>query len=85
MPAGPRRSVESATMKEQTTPILEVTTGDYSGRYEVRERRPDGTLVIAPATSIAAMRARRGSRAATPEEIRFSGHRCGWSRTRIWR
>ncbi len=51
-------------------PILEVTTCDYSGRYEVREQRADGSLVIAPDTSIAAMRARRGSRAATPEEIR---------------
>ena len=44
-------------------------TGAINGRYEVREERTDGTLVIAPDTSIDAIRARHGSRPATRKEI----------------
>ncbi len=49
-------------------PVLEVT-GAYNGRYEVREHRADGSLLIAPDTSITALRARHQSRAATPDEV----------------
>jgi hypothetical protein len=44
-------------------------TGDRSGEYLVIEERTDGSLVVAPDTSIEAIRKRAGTRAMTPEEF----------------
>jgi hypothetical protein len=53
---------------ENRRPIVEVT-GAVSGRYELQERREDGTIVLAPDSSAAAILEREGARAATPEEF----------------
>jgi len=55
-------------VKEIRMPILEVT-GAYNGRYEVREQHDDGTLLIAPDTSLEAIMRRLDSRPATAEEF----------------
>lgn len=44
-------------------------TGDRSGQYVVIEERTDGSLVVAPDTSIEAIRKRAGTRAMAPEEF----------------
>ncbi len=50
-------------------PVLEVT-GAYNGRYQVREARDDGTLVIAPEVTETAMLNRLGpTQPLTPEEF----------------
>ncbi len=41
-------------------PVLEVS-GARHGRYEIREERDDGTLVIAPDTSIVAIHEELGT------------------------
>jgi hypothetical protein len=43
-------------------------TGAVEGRYVIRDRRPDGELVIAPDTSIEAIRDELGVRELTHEE-----------------
>jgi hypothetical protein len=43
-------------------------TGAVEGRYVIRDRRPDGELVIAPDTSWEAISERAGGRELTPEE-----------------
>ncbi len=43
-------------------------TGAVSGRYVIREQRPGGELVLAPDTSIEAIRERAGTRAMTDSE-----------------
>jgi hypothetical protein len=55
-------------MDETRRPIVEVT-GAVSGRYELQERREDGTIVLAPDSSAAAILEREGARAAMPEEF----------------
>lgn len=48
--------------------IVEVT-GAVSGRYEVLEEREDGTVVLGPDTSIAAIRRRLGTQPVSAEEF----------------
>lgn len=43
-------------------------TGAVEGRYVIRDRRPDGELVIAPDTSVEAIREELGVRELTHEE-----------------
>jgi hypothetical protein len=43
-------------------------TGAVEGRYVIRDRRPDGELVIAPDTSWEAISERAGGRELTAEE-----------------
>ena len=43
-------------------------SGDRAGEYVIEEERPDGRLVLARDTSVAAIRRRGGSRAMTPAE-----------------
>ncbi|HEY7962301.1 MAG TPA: hypothetical protein VID29_10290 [Solirubrobacteraceae bacterium] len=52
-------------------------SGDIAGEYVVIERRPDGELMLAPDTSIAAIRKRLGTRAMTPEESAAFWHEQG--------
>lgn len=47
-------------------------SGDRSGDYVLVEERSDGSLVVAPDTSIKAIRKRVGTRPMTVEE--FEGH-----------
>jgi hypothetical protein len=44
-------------------------SGDLSGDYVVVEKRDDGTLVVAPDTSMEAIRRRHGATPATLEEF----------------
>jgi hypothetical protein len=44
-------------------------TGDRSGEYAVVEERPDGSPVVAPETSMEAIRRRHGLSPATLEEF----------------
>ncbi|MCL2395629.1 MAG: hypothetical protein FWC87_13205 [Acidimicrobiaceae bacterium] len=44
-------------------------TGALSGRYELLEEREDGTVVLAPDTSIAAIRQRLGTEPVSDEEF----------------
>ena len=53
-------------MREQ--PAHVILSGDINGRYVVRDRRPDGELVIAPETEWEAMLSRAGGREATSDE-----------------
>lgn len=55
-------------MDEERFPIVEVS-GAVSGRYELREQREDGTILLGPDTSAQAILRRAGSRPATPEEF----------------
>lgn len=54
-------------MREQ--PAHVTLSGDINGKYVVRDRRPDGELVIAPETEWEAMLSRAGGRDATPDEV----------------
>jgi hypothetical protein len=54
--------------EDQKLQVIEVS-GSLSGRYQVREERADGSLVIVPDTSIQAIRERHGSRQASAQEI----------------
>jgi hypothetical protein len=44
-------------------------TGDRSGEYVLIEERTDGSLVVAPDTSIEAIRKRAGTRPMTTQEF----------------
>lgn len=44
-------------------------SGDRSGEYVLVEERSDGSLVVAPDTSIEAIRRRAGPRPTSPEEF----------------
>ena len=55
-------------MKEERVEHITLT-GDRSGEYVVIEERTDGSLVVAPDTSLEAIRKRSGTRAMTPEEF----------------
>ena len=44
-------------------------TGDRNGEYVVVEERPDGSLLVAPDTSVDAIRQRLDTRPMTPEEF----------------
>jgi hypothetical protein len=57
-----------ATMAEATKTEHVQLTGAVEGRYVIRDRRADGELVIAPDTSIEAIRAETGMRKLNPEE-----------------
>lgn len=43
-------------------------TGAVNGHYVIRDRRPDGEIVLAPDTSWQAIADRAGGRELTPEE-----------------
>ena len=43
--------------------------GDIAGEYVVEDRRPDGRLVLAPDTSIGAIRRRLGTQPMSAEEF----------------
>lgn len=43
--------------------------GDLTGEYRVVEQRPDGTLVLQPDTSAAAILERQGARSETQDEF----------------
>lgn len=43
--------------------------GEHGGDYVIQEERSDGTLLLAPDTSAAAIRRRLGVRQATPAEL----------------
>ena len=49
-----------------------LTEPGLAGDYIVAERHPDGTVVLAPDTSIEAIRRRTSTRPMTPEE--FTAH-----------
>ncbi len=52
-----------------------LTEPDLAGDYIVAERNPDGSLLLAPDTSIVAIRKRAGTRPMSPEEFeRHFGH-----------
>lgn len=44
-------------------------SGDRSGEYVIVEEREDGSLVVAPDTSVDAIRGRAGTRPMTSEEF----------------
>lgn len=44
-------------------------SGDRSGEYVIVEERDDGSLVVAPDTSVEAIRKRAGTRPMTAEEF----------------
>jgi hypothetical protein len=44
-------------------------SGDFNGEYIVKNERPDGTLVVVPDTSVAAVLARHGARPMNAEEF----------------
>ena len=71
MPRGwlrePRRLRHYGVMKQRAARIT--LTGDRSGEYVVVEERPDGSLVVAPDTSMPAIRDRHNLNAATLEEF----------------
>ena len=46
-----------------------LTEPGLAGDYIVAERHPDGSVLLAPDTSIAAIRRRTGTRPMTPEEF----------------
>jgi hypothetical protein len=56
------------SVKEATDTERVQLTGAVEGRYVIRDRRPDGELVIAPDTSWEAISERAGGRELTPEE-----------------
>jgi hypothetical protein len=58
-------------MKEDRVARITLS-GDRSGHYVLVEERSDGSLVVAPDTSIEAIRRRMGTRPMTAEE--FEGH-----------
>jgi hypothetical protein len=55
-------------MKESPMKVT-LTEPGVAGDYIVAERHPDGTVVLAPDTSIAAIRKRLGTRPMTSEEF----------------
>jgi len=55
-------------MKQQRAARITLT-GDRSGDYVVVEERPDGSLVVAPDTSVEAIRRRHDLKGATLEEF----------------
>lgn len=60
----------SATLAEMSDASNHVTlVGDRAGDYVIQEERSDGTLLLAPDTSAAAIRSRLGVRQATPAEF----------------
>ncbi len=64
----PMRVRHYGWMKQQPAVRIKVS-GDRSGDYVVVEERPDGSLVVAPDTSIAAIRQRHNLRPATLAEF----------------
>jgi hypothetical protein len=56
------------SVKEATETDRVQLTGAVEGRYVIRDRRPDGELVIAPDTSWEAISERARGRELTPEE-----------------
>jgi hypothetical protein len=56
------------SVKEATETDRVQLTGAVEGRYVIRDRRPDGELVIAPDTSWETIAERAGGRELTPEE-----------------
>lgn len=46
-----------------------LTEPGLAGDYIVAERHPDGSVLLAPDTSVAAIRRRAGTRPMTPEEF----------------
>jgi hypothetical protein len=60
-------------MEEPTKVTL--TEPGLAGDYIVAERQPDGSVLLAPDTSIAAIHKRTGTRPMTPEEFeQYFGH-----------
>jgi hypothetical protein len=55
-------------MKESPMKVT-LTEPGVAGDYIVAERHPDGTVVLAPDTSIEAIRRRLGTRPMPPEEF----------------
>jgi hypothetical protein len=50
-------------------PLIVEVSGALSGRYELQERRDDGSIVLTPDTSDAAIFEREGGHPMTPEEF----------------
>lgn len=57
-----------STMKEAPLKVT-LTEPEIAGDYVVAERNPDGTLLLAPDTSVAAMQERLGLEPMTPEDF----------------
>jgi hypothetical protein len=55
-------------MKQSPVKVT-LTEPGVAGDYVVAERHPDGTVVLAPDTSIEAIRKRVGTRPMTPKEF----------------
>jgi len=55
-------------MKEESVPRITLS-GDRSGEYVIVEEREDGSLVVAPDTSVEAIRRRAGTRRMTSHEF----------------
>jgi hypothetical protein len=64
----PKRMRNYGWMKQQRAARITLS-GDRSGEYVVIEERPDGSLVVAPDTSIEAIRERHNLRPATLKEF----------------
>ena len=68
------RHATISTVKEAPLKV-KLTEPGIAGDYIVAERNPDGTLLLAPDTSVVAMQERIGGRPMTPEEFeRHFGH-----------
>jgi len=62
-------------MKEDGPMKVTLTEPGIAGDYIVAERNPDGSVLLAPDTSMEAIRKRIGGRPMTPEEFdRHFGH-----------
>ena len=54
---------------EEAVLKVTLTEPEIAGSYVVAERQGDGTLVLAPDTSIEAIRARQGTEPMSPEDF----------------